>query len=115
MHGVSGIVGALMMYGIGGADTDIAQWRVMFLVCGGLTMACGFLFILAMPRDTNTAWFLNARERVVASERLAVDRVTRDHTNFDVGQFKEAIFEPRSVLYFFMALFITLPTAITKV
>lgn len=115
MFGVSQIVGGLMMYGIGGAKLSMQTWRVMFLVCGGLTVGCGVLFIAFMPRDTTTAWFLNERERRVATERLALDRATRDHTTFDWSQAREALTEPRTLLYALMALFITIPTPITKV
>jgi hypothetical protein len=103
------------MYGIGQAKMTIHVWRVMFLVCGGLTIAVGIAFVLFMPANTTTAWFLNERERKIATERLAVDRATRDRTNFDTAQLKEALTDPRTALYAALALFITLPTPITKV
>lgn len=103
-----------MMYGIGSASLSLASWRVLFLICGGLTVACGILFIAFMPRSTTTAWFLNERERVVATERLAIDRATRDKASFDTAQMKEAFLDPRTALYALMALFITLPTPIVK-
>jgi ACS family allantoate permease-like MFS transporter len=115
MFGVSQIVGALMMYGIGGANMSIATWRVMFLLCGGLTVLCGGFFIWLMPRDTTTAWFLNERERKVATERLALDRATRDQTSFDWRQAREAFTDYRTLMYALMALTITMPTAIVKV
>lgn len=115
MFGVSQIVGALAMYGIGSASLSLQTWRVLFLVCGGLTIGCGVLFVLLMPRDTTTAWFLNERERRVATERLALDRATRDHATFDWRQAKEAFTDPRTLFYVAMALFITIPTPITKV
>jgi ACS family allantoate permease-like MFS transporter len=114
MSGISQIVGALMMYGIGGADMSIASWRVLFIVCGGMTVASGIIFMVFMPRNTNTAWFLNEREREVATQRLAVDRATRDKASWDNAQFKEALTDPRTALYALMALFITIPTPILK-
>ncbi|WYZ44841.1 hypothetical protein EsH8_VIII_000157 [Colletotrichum jinshuiense] len=114
MFGVSQIIGALLMYGIGNGVHTIATWRVLFLVCGGFTIAAGVLFVFAMPLDTNTAWFLNERERYVATQRLALDRATRDRAHFDWAQAKEALTDPRTALYAVMALFITLPTPIVK-
>ena len=114
MFGVSQIAGGLMMFGIGQADTKIASWRILFIICGAMTVAAGIIFMVLMPRNTNTAWFLNEREREVATQRLAVDRVTRDKTNWDNAQFKEAMTDPRTVLYALMALFITIPTPISK-
>ena len=115
MFGVSQIVGALMMYGIGQGSFAMESWRVMFLICGGLTVACGVVFIILMPKDTSNAWFLTGHERTIATQRLALDRATRDRTNFDIRQAKEAFTDPRTLLYAAMALFITLPTAIVKV
>ncbi|KAH9873469.1 hypothetical protein IAQ61_004092 [Plenodomus lingam] len=114
MFGISQIVGGTMMYGIGNANLSLAAWRVLFLICGGLTVGCGTLFIAFMPRNTNTAWFLNERERKIATERLAVDRATRDKASFDTAQLKEAFLDWRTALYAAMALFITLPTPIVK-
>ncbi|KAH7138450.1 major facilitator superfamily domain-containing protein [Dendryphion nanum] len=114
MFGIAQVVGGTMMYGIGNANMSLASWRVLFLICGGLTICCGVLFILFMPRSTTTAWFLNERERIVATERLAVDRATRDRASFDMAQAKEALVDPRTALYALMALFITLPTPIVK-
>lgn len=115
MFGVSQIAGALMMYGIGSGVHGIATWRVLFLVCGGLTIAAGVVFIWVMPMDTTTAWFLTEREREIATRRLALDRATRDRAQFDWKQAKEALTDPRTALFAMMALFITLPTPIVKV
>jgi ACS family allantoate permease-like MFS transporter len=114
MFGISQIVGGTMMYGIGNGNLALASWRVLFLICGGLTVACGILFVSFMPRNTTTAWFLTERERAIATERLAVDRATRDRSSFDTTQLKEAFVDPRTWLYALMALCITLPTPIVK-
>ncbi|KAL4874441.1 major facilitator superfamily domain-containing protein [Aspergillus karnatakaensis] len=114
MFGVSQIVGALMMYGVGGAEMSLQTWRVMFLLCGGLTVLAGALFLWLMPRDTTTAWFLNEAERKIATDRLARDRASREKTNFDWAQAREAVTDPRTLIYALMALLITMPTAIVK-
>ncbi|KAM5352614.1 hypothetical protein ACJ41O_005336 [Fusarium nematophilum] len=115
MNGVSQIVGALLMYAVGGADSmAIESWRAIFLVFGGLTVACGIAFVLLMPRDTTTAWFLTEREREVATRRLAIDRATRDRAHFDKAQMWEALSSPLTWLCFMMALCITLTTPILK-
>lgn len=114
MNGISQIVGALLMYAVGGADMAIQSWRAIFLVFGGLTIACGIAFVLLMPRDTTNAWFLNEREREIATRRLAIDRATRDRAHFDRRQMWEALSSPLTWLYFMMALCITLTTPILK-
>lgn len=115
MSGVSQIIGPLIMYGVGGAKISMQNWRAMFLLDGGLTILTGIVFLFAIPRNTTTAWFLNETERRVATERLAMDRATRDRTSFSTAQFKEALIDPRTWLYAFMGVCITLPTPILKV
>ena len=51
----------------------------------------------------------------MAVERLALDRATRDRRDFNLGQAKEALLDPRTWLFASMALFICLPTPIVKV
>ncbi|KAH6989852.1 major facilitator superfamily domain-containing protein [Ilyonectria destructans] len=114
MNGISQIAGALLMYAVGYADLALASWRAIFLIFGGLTCACGIAFLAFMPRDTTTAWFLNDRERQIATQRLAIDRATRDRAEFNKAQLYEALASPLTWLYFFMALCITLTTPILK-
>lgn len=114
MNGVSQILGALMMYGIGHAKMALAPWRALFLICGGLTSLVGVIFIIWMPRDASSAWFLTPRQREIAAQRLAVDRATRDRTDFNKSQMREALTSPMTWLYLMMALCITLTTPIIK-
>ncbi|KAF4959019.1 hypothetical protein FSARC_10856 [Fusarium sarcochroum] len=114
MNGISQMIGGLLMYAVGGANMAIASWRAIFLVFGGLTVACGIAFTTLMPVDTKTAWFLNERERQIATRRLAIDRATRDKADFDKKQFWEALSSPLSWLCFAMAMCITLTTPVMK-
>ncbi|KAI5456787.1 major facilitator superfamily domain-containing protein [Mariannaea sp. PMI_226] len=114
MSGVSQIVGALMMYGIGHSNMSLAPWRAFFIIAGGLTAALGVLFVIVMPRDTKTAWFLTERERQIASQRLVMDRGTRDRKDFNIQQAKETFLTPTTWIYFLWALCLALTTPILK-
>lgn len=114
--GFSQILGAVVMYLIGQADSlALENWRVMFLICGGATIAAGVFFSFFMPRDTTTAWFLSAEDRSIATERLALDRATRDKSSFNKAQVKKALTDPQTWLLFCMGLFICIPSPILKV
>ncbi|RGP64751.1 pantothenate transporter [Fusarium sporotrichioides] len=114
MNGISQITGGLLMYALGDLEMSVPSWRVVFLVFGALTILFGALFVVMMPVDTATAWFLNNREREVATRRLAMHRVTCDKANFDCQQLREALCSPLSWLYFFMAYYIASANPITK-
>ena len=104
------------MYLVGEAHhLALASWRVMFLISGGVTLLIGVLFIFVMPLDTTVAWFLSPDERRIATERLALDRGTRDRSEFNYSQVQEALGDVTTWLLFLMALFICIPSPILKV
>lgn len=86
------------MYGVGLADNvAIANWRVMFLICGGATTLCGVVFVLLMPQGPETAWFLSEAERKMACQRLLADggvAATEDKPKFQKSQLIEALADP---------------------
>lgn len=96
-NGGASIVGALIMYGVGLADNvSIANWRVMFLICGGATALCGIVFVLLMPQGPETAWFLTETERQIACQRLQDPGsvITEDKPKFQKSQVLEALKDP---------------------
>ncbi|CAH0000584.1 unnamed protein product [Clonostachys byssicola] len=114
-NGLAQIFGALIMYGIGLAgNTAISNWRVMFLVCGGGTVLSGILFLVFMPLGPGTAWFLNARERSIATQRLAEERISKEQTTFKVSQLKEALLDHRVWLLVIGAFCNTLASPVIK-
>ncbi|CAH0028409.1 unnamed protein product [Clonostachys rhizophaga] len=114
MNGVAQILGSLLMYGIGQTNMAIAPWRVLFLVCGGLTIGAGMLFVVLMPRSPSTAWFLNEKQKAIVIQRLASDRGSGERTEFNKGQLREALMAPMTWLFMLMACCITLTTPIMK-
>ncbi|CAH0014864.1 unnamed protein product [Clonostachys rhizophaga] len=114
-NGLAQIFGALIMYGIGLAgNTAISNWRVMFLVCGGWTVLSGILFLMFMALGPGTAWFLNARERSIATQRLAEERISKEQTTFKVSQIKEALLDHRLWLLVIGAFCNTLASPVIK-
>lgn len=116
MAGAAQIIGAILMYLIGQAPPmAIENWRVMFIVCGSVTILSGIIFIYCVPPDGTKAWFFNEKEKRISIERLALDRATRDKSVFTTSQFKEAVTELRPWVYFGMGFFICVPSPILKV
>ncbi|KIW80707.1 hypothetical protein Z517_07323 [Fonsecaea pedrosoi CBS 271.37] len=111
-NGLAQVLGALMMYGIGKNPTAIAAWRIMFLVCGAITIFAGILFTLAMPSGPESAWFLTPAERIAAKKRLQLESEGGDRTNFAPGQLKEALLQVRTWLNLGFGILITLPAPV---
>ncbi|KAJ9295876.1 hypothetical protein DTO217A2_8938 [Paecilomyces variotii] len=49
-------------------------WQTLFLIEGALTMLVALIGFFWLPRSPGTAWFLNREERILADERIRIDR-----------------------------------------
>jgi hypothetical protein len=104
------------MYGIGSNDSlHIAKWKVLFLICGGLTSALGFVFFFLMPDNPQTAWFLTVEERIAAAARLAEEHDGGDKTDFSMAQLKESLFDFNAYSAFLFGVLVTAPAPVLTV
>jgi MFS family permease len=110
-NGVAQVVGSFMMYGIGEHASSfggLAPWRVMFLICGGITIAVGVLFLCIIPAGPDTAWFLTPHERIVAARRMASYQDAGDKSHFSWPQFREAAADVQTLHGFLFGVLVTL-------
>ncbi|KAJ5279274.1 hypothetical protein N7478_004646 [Penicillium angulare] len=113
MNGLAQVFGCLIMYGIGkNTLITIQPWRVLFLICGAMTVVAGIGFFVLMPNGPNDAWFLNEREKQVLSLRLASDREGGDKTAFSMMQLKEALFDPKAWTVFWFGVLVTMQSPV---
>ncbi|RAH72237.1 MFS general substrate transporter [Aspergillus aculeatinus CBS 121060] len=114
MNGVAQVIGCLLMYGIGknSSSLAIAPWRVLFLLCGALTVAAGIGFFVLMPSGPKDAWFLTAREKTVLSLRMAEDREGGDKTSFALPQLREALLDPKAWAVFWFGVLVTMQSPV---
>ncbi|EMD01042.1 hypothetical protein BAUCODRAFT_62198, partial [Baudoinia panamericana UAMH 10762] len=74
MYSVAGAFAGLLAYGLLHIQTKhIHGWQLVFLFEGGLTVLVGIAALLILPRDVESAWFLNAAERAHAKRRMDRD------------------------------------------
>lgn len=57
-----------------GESNGWRSWEVLFLIEGCMTMVVALWGFLWLPHSADTAWFLDARERRWAEERIRLDR-----------------------------------------
>ncbi|KAJ5370979.1 uncharacterized protein N7496_007071 [Penicillium cataractarum] len=113
MNGIAQVIGCLLMYGIGkNTSLSIAPWRVLFLICGALTIVAGIGFFLLMPNGPKDAWFLNAREKEILSLRMAEDRDGGDKTSFSISQLKETLMDPKAWMVFWFGVLVTMQSPV---
>ncbi|KAG9956740.1 hypothetical protein KCU61_g9605, partial [Aureobasidium melanogenum] len=113
MNALAQVVGSLLMFGIAGnKNLTIASWRVMFIVCGAMTVAIGIVFFFAMPSGPQDAWFLNEREKEVLAARMVKCHEGGDRKNFSVAQLREALQDVKVWLIFCFGLLVTMQSPV---
>ncbi|KAH0344176.1 NAD(P)-binding protein, partial [Aureobasidium melanogenum] len=113
MNALAQVVGSLLMFGIAGnKNLTIASWRVMFIVCGAMTVAIGIVFFFAMPSGPQDAWFLNEREKEVLAARMVKCHEGGDRNNFSVAQLREALQDVKVWLIFCFGLLVTMQSPV---
>ncbi|KAF2099115.1 pantothenate transporter [Rhizodiscina lignyota] len=112
MNAMAQVVGSLLMYGIAKHDHGLAPWRVLFIICGSLTLAGGVLFYFIMPDGPDQAWFLTAREKEVLKMRLAKDREGGDKTSFSLPQLKESLLDVKTYFSFAFGVLVTMQSSV---
>ena len=109
MNGLAQVIGPLIMYGVGKhTDITLAPWRVMFLICGGLSVAMGGIFLAIIPINPAEAWFFTTEEREFIAERMRRDLEGGDKSTFSLEQFLEAMRDPKAWLMLLFGILLTM-------
>lgn len=110
-NGVGVIFGGALAYGfaIRPDSYTMETWKVMFVVIGCMTIAVGFAFGLHVPDLPVKAWFLNEKERKQVVLRIKTNQQGFGNKHFKLHQFKEAIFDMNTWIFFFFSVAFQIP------
>ncbi|KAG2732481.1 hypothetical protein G9P44_004898 [Scheffersomyces stipitis] len=106
------IVGSAIAYAIvvHQDSYSIQAWKLIFIVTGVITIFVGLVFLVHVPDKPTKAWFLTEEEKKLVVERIRVNQQGFGNKKFKIYQFKEALLDLRTWLFFLAALSISLPT-----
>ncbi|OAA75125.1 Major facilitator superfamily domain, general substrate transporter [Akanthomyces lecanii RCEF 1005] len=91
--GVATAISPLINYGLGQIRGPLLPWKPIFLILGAITMCWSVVLFFFLPDNPMASGRLSEREREIAMERLRRNNAgTVDH-KFNLGQFKEALFD----------------------
>ena len=111
-NGLAQIFGGLVAYGIfhhSAHEYTMAPWKILFLFTGLFTVAVGCVFIVVVPDNQLTAWWLNQDERLQAIQRIRHNQQGIGNRIFKFYQFKEALLDPITWAFVFLVLVIDIP------
>ena len=72
----------------------MAGWKIVFLLCGLLTIVLGAVFLFIIPDSQLNGRWLNSMDRVLAVERIRGNQQGIGNKTFKIYQFKEAMLDP---------------------
>ncbi|KAJ5936049.1 hypothetical protein N7454_005347 [Penicillium verhagenii] len=102
---IANVFGGLVSYGIEHVRSPLAEWRVLFLILGGVTVAYSAVLAFFLPDSPTRARFLSDREKRLAVLRTMENTSSAmDENDFQVCQVFEALRDPQAwllVLYTF--------------
>ena len=82
----------------------MAGWKIVFLLCGLLTMVLGVVFLLVIPDSQLNARWLSSEDRLLAVERVRVNQQGIGNKIFKTYQLKEALTDPMTWAFVFLAI-----------
>lgn len=85
------------------------QWRVMFWITGGITVAWAIIIGLLMPDNPPKARFVTERQKAILVDRLREDRTGVENKRFKLEQLIETLVDPKTWLMFLFHIFISIP------
>ncbi|EXJ73474.1 uncharacterized protein A1O5_03235 [Cladophialophora psammophila CBS 110553] len=95
-NSLANIFGGLVAYGIGQIQTSsLADWRLLFLILGGITSAYAFVLYLFLPDSPDKAVFLDEKQQQIALRRTIETKTgLLDNDNFVPNQVIDALTDP---------------------
>ncbi|KAJ5989659.1 hypothetical protein N7481_004869 [Penicillium waksmanii] len=105
---VFGIFGGLLGYALGNTHTEVASWRLLYIVFGSVTALWGIFFAYAFPASPEKASFLSEEDRVMSI--LSSHSIGHSvQLKWKWSQVKEAFSDLKTYIFFIIGIFNTIP------
>lgn len=110
-NGLGQIIGGSMAYGLAKRENSLpmAGWKLVFIICGVITIFLGLVFLLVIPDTPFKAWFLNDAEKKLIVQRLRQNQQGVGTRKFKRYQFVEALKDVRTWIMFFSSVALNIP------
>ncbi|KAI5236718.1 MFS general substrate transporter [Aureobasidium subglaciale] len=102
-NGVGSMVGGILFYGVGQLD-GFPVWRVIFMLCGGLTIIWGIILFFFLPNNIMEAKFFSIEEKALLIARSQTNRTGVYNPKIKLSQVKEALTDPQIWILFLFVL-----------
>ncbi|KAK2666281.1 Major facilitator superfamily [Fusarium oxysporum f. sp. vasinfectum] len=94
----SSVFSGVISYAISQTHTHLAQWRLLLIVLGGLTVMWSAIILAFLPDSPVSAWWLSPRERYIAIRRVQKNNTGIEDKRVKWYQIKELLTDPKTYL-----------------
>ncbi|KAJ0340069.1 hypothetical protein COL26b_012003 [Colletotrichum chrysophilum] len=102
-NGIGSMVGGILFYGVGQADGwDV--WRIIFIICGGMTVIWGVVLFFFLPNNILTAKRYTVEQKALLIARSQSNKTGVFSSKIKPAQIKEAFKDIQIWLLFFYTL-----------
>ncbi|SCU90878.1 LAFA_0F00650g1_1 [Lachancea sp. 'fantastica'] len=110
-NGSGQIMGGAMAYGLAKRENSlpIAGWKLVFIICGVITIFLGILFLVVIPDNPFKSKFLNDAEKELIVLRLRQNQQGVGNHRFKTYQFVEALKDVRTWIMFISSVALNIP------
>jgi MFS family permease len=102
-NGFGSMVGGILFYGVG-FERHFPVWKVIFLLCGSVTVIWGAFLLYFLPSKVTTAKRFTPEERALVIARTHQNRTGLYNRKIKFEQIKEALLDPQVWLLFLYVL-----------
>lgn len=104
MNGFAVIILGFVSFGVLHTHTpNFMPWQWLMVITGTITLVTAVLFWFLFPDSPTSAWFLSAKERAQAVQRIRVNQTGIENKHFKYPQFVETVKAPKTWLLVFIA------------
>lgn len=102
-NGVGSMVGGILFYGVGQAQ-GWNIWRIIYVLCGGLTIIWGVVLYFFLPDNIMAAKFFTVEQRAMLIARSSRNQTGVFSSRIKTEQIKEVFVDPQVWLLFWFTL-----------
>ncbi|TID25846.1 MFS general substrate transporter [Venturia nashicola] len=103
-NGVGSMVGGILFYAVGQNKSDFAVWRIIFLLCGGVTIVWGIVLLFFLPNNIMTAKHFTKEDKALLIARSQSNGTGVYNKTIKFVQVKEAFCDAQIWILFFFVL-----------
>ncbi|KAL2821223.1 major facilitator superfamily domain-containing protein [Aspergillus granulosus] len=115
-NGLATTVAAALSYGLGHIQSGVlAEWQIIFLFVGLITVLSAPVIYLVLDDDIPSARFLDETEKLQAMQRLRANQTGTGTREFKIYQVTEAALEVKTYLWIGMTILLNIGAGVTNV